>query len=183
MWKDSLASRYLKSYRLGKMYPPDNSYHLLGQRKPGEKTFAFMSTSRQSNLLLVSCPSHVPCTALQEASIAPRIMTFTKCACKRCLAHLIWKHLRSPVKERAQLRTLAANQQADCKQHWCFYPQSSSRSQCRCEAWAAEAAQVWTESRKPALKLKWGAKRDLRPRRVLWWDHSMRTWSLGFKEG
>lgn len=43
------------------------------------KTFAFKSIARQSNLLLVSCPSHVLCTALQEASIKPRIMTFTKC--------------------------------------------------------------------------------------------------------
>lgn len=150
------------------MYPPDNPYHLLGQRKPGEKTFAFMSTSRQSNLLLVGYPSHVPCTALQEAGITPRIMTFTKHACKWCLAHLIWKHLWSPVKERAQLRTLTVNQQTDCKQHLRFYLQSSSRSQWRCEVWAAEAAQVWTESKKPALKWKWGAKRVLRPREGIW---------------
>lgn len=127
-----------------------------------------MSTSRQSNLLLVSYPSHVPGTALQEAGITPRIMTFTKCACKRCLVHLIWKHLWSPVKARAQLRTLAVNKQADCTHHLQFYLQSSSRSQWRCEGWAAEAVQVWAESRKPALKWIWGAKRDLRCREGIW---------------
>ena len=150
------------------MHPPHNPYHLLGQRKPREKTFPFMSTSRQSKLFLVSCPSRVPCTSLQEAGITPRIMTFTKWACKQCLAHLIWKQLYSPVKERAQLKTLAINQQADCKQYLHFCLQSSSRSQWRCGVWAAEATQVWTESKKPALKWKWGAKSDLRPREGIW---------------
>lgn len=102
MWKDILVFRTLNSYKLGKMYSLCNPYYLLRQRKREKKTLAFMSTSRQSKFLFTSYPA-----MYRNSTSHPKIMTFTKGACKRHLEHLIWKNFCFLVEKIVHLRTLS----------------------------------------------------------------------------
>lgn len=192
-WKNTKmhVKRHLKSYRLGKMYPPDNPYHLLGQRKPGEKTFSFASTSRQSNLFLVSYSSHVQsfyCFTGSHHHTTDHDLYQMCVQAVPCTFNL--EAFVVPCKGEGPSEDIGSQAAAQLQTAFAFLP--AVQLQKPMEMWGLSSWGCTGMNRKQetSFKKKLGSKKGfetlrehLRPRRVLWWDQCMKTQSLCFKCG